>query len=202
METYAVLPKKLFKVRVPRLATMSQFELEMLGMPVSYRDGEDIGKVEADINERELVTAMYNIDSLINLYIDGNPIRLCNDNDIIELYDTLETYLNNTTDISEWSPNRKLLKEKRADDIDSLLQEMFGYNKAHIAKKSVGIGGYDLGLGFMNKPSRDATEPARRVGLMAAYDDNAGVNKSYITNNLPELDLSKFKRRSHREQFN
>ena len=201
METYNTLPKKLFKVRVPRIATLSDFDLEVLGLPIDYVDGERVSKIESKKNESELIVAMFNLDALINLYINGTTIRLCDDNDIIEIYNILESYIRNTDDTGVYSPNRKLLKEKRITDIDAFVQDMFGHNKSIIAKKSVGIGGFDLGLGLMGRtPNTDIVN--KRVGLMSAFDEDASANTSYITNNLPEIDLSKITRRSYRERFN
>lgn len=203
------LPKKLYKVRVPLIATYSEEEMELFGIPMDEIDG-----IAKDTSEA-MTTVMINLDTMIDIYSAGFPIKLVNNNEIDILFKSLEQYLSGSSHEEKHSLNRLEVIDDRLDEIDKFAQEMFGYNKATIVKKSINArNSFGLNVGLMNDGfTNTAPQPVRRgraVGMMASYKDDPVVepitgtseNRVYgnIFANAPEIDISKVTRTSTRRK--
>jgi len=181
---YHKLPPNLFKVKVPILATYDEVELELYGVSLTTVDG-DIKKN----SYLEMTTVMINLDRIINIYIQGYPISIVNQNDSSTIYKILEDYLLGIDHNESYSPNRIAVKDDRLEEIDKFANEIFGLNRNTIIKNSVNVNnGFDLGFKAMNSiPLNTRVNSGEKVGLLAAYEDN---------NSLPEVDYDAIKRRS------
>lgn len=181
---YHKLPPNLFKVKVPILATYDEVELELYGVSLTTVDG-DIKKN----SYLEMTTVMINLDRIINIYIQGYPISIVNQNDSSTIYKILEDYLLGIDHNESYSPNRIAIKDDRLEEIDKFANEIFGLNRNTIIKNSVNVNnGFDLGFKAMNStPLNTRVNSGEKVGLLAAYEDN---------NSLPEVDYDAIKRRS------
>jgi len=189
------LPDKLYFVRVPVLATYTPAELEVLGLPTNHSLVDDSVDKEAYI---ELTTARINIDRMIDIYSNGFPIYILKEDDVKEIYNTLEEYLRDQKYMKQYSPNQPMIKDDRLEEIDKFLSEMFDYNKVGITKGMISTSGFDLGVNSMlpgttRTPITTIDENRKSTGssITAGYREDAPT----ITANQPIIDYEKIKRR-------
>jgi len=196
MNGYAKLPSRLFKVRIPLLATYSEAEINSIGVPLEVRDGKtDYNRTE------ELTTVMINLNNIIDKYIAGYPIYLVDRNESAEIYKILENYIKGKDDEQEFSINRLAGKDDRLDEIDRFAEEMFGLNRHTIVTGNIsGNSGYDLGFNLMSFQQPTVSNiPSKATGVMAGYDqpiEDNNVNTTYFNNTAPVVDVNKLKRTS------
>lgn len=152
---YEPLPNKLFLVRVPIVATHTDAEIELLGLPVSINHYQNYGSNYGMCNYqayKELTTVMLPLTRIIDIYCNGHKIVVVNKSDIPIIYDILEKYLLGVTAVKQFSLNHALIEEDRMDDIERFAQEMFGINKAVIAKSvfdQMSQNPFNINAGFM-----------------------------------------------------
>lgn len=190
-----MLTSKLFKVRIPVMYTYTQFELEVMGTRVNSRDNEHYNTNEQISDMSNLVTVMINLDKILDIYINGGKILICDENDVETIYQTLENYLQTVNRQVTRSLNSKIVKENRIDDIDRFLTEMFGYNRKNILTNVISKSGYELNINLFNSQISNQQHAA----TVAAYN-NQYDNTTYINNNLPDVDIDKVDRLSYRKQ--
>lgn len=206
-QQFQELSKKLYRVNVPIIATYSEEELEVYGVGMDVRDGS----VVKDSYE-EMTRVMINIDRMIDIYLQGYPISIANQEESAEIYKELERYLNGVNTTQDFSPNRMRVKDERIEEVDKFAAEIFGFNRNTIVKSSVSTaGGFDLGAQLMSSHRpihRNPTynQPVKKMGLLAAYDNeiedvpepvvDPNRKETYINNQMPDIDVSKIKRRS------
>lgn len=171
------LPKKLYDVRIPIIATYSDIELENMTIGLDTING----KVKKD-SYMELSTVMINIDRMIDVYNRGYPIYVIKQDDVDEIYRILTNYISGYHPNNQYVLNRTKVVEDRVYEIENFLEEIFGYNKHSIVKKNINANsGFNIGQGLMQyKPIEGFASP--------------NVSTSIIQNNIPEVDISKVKR--------
>lgn len=174
---YEPLPDTLFLVRVPIVATYSDAEISLLGLPITINHGDNYGSNQGEYNYsayKELTTVMLPITRLVDIYCGGHKIVIVNRSDIPVIYEILEKYLMGVTAAQTYSLNRALIEEDRMEDIERFASEMFGINKSLIAKTvydQMNKDGFNLDMNFMT--------PAE------AYDAKQKVVQSNKVTNTP-----------------
>lgn len=152
---YEPLPSQLFLVRVPVVATYTDEEISVLGLPINVDHGYEYGSVEGryDYNAyKELTTVMLPLTKIVDIYCSGHKIAVVNQSDIPIIYEILEKYLMGVTAVKNYSLNHAMIQEDRLDDIERFAQEMFGLNKGVIARSvydQMSKNSFDLDAGFM-----------------------------------------------------
>lgn len=152
---YEPLPGQLFLVRVPIVATYTDEEISLLGLPINVDHGFDYGSTGGryDYNAyKELTTVMLPLTKIVDIYCSGHKIAVVNQSDIPIIYEILEKYLMGVTTVKNYSLNHAMIQEDRLDDIERFAQEMFGLNKGVIAKsvyEQMSKNSFDLSAGFM-----------------------------------------------------
>lgn len=195
---YNKLPDRLFKVRVPIMATYTEEELELFGMPLEKNNGKVNNK-----SFLEMTVVMITLSRMIDIYMQGYPISIINQQESAEIYKILEDYLSGVNNTQTYSPNQITIKDDRLEEIDKFANEIFGFNRHTIVKSSMNVNhGYDLGFGLLNfnTPVRQIYTETKKVGILAGYEetieDSKDINYSYINNTLPNVDVDKIKRRN------
>lgn len=174
---YKPLPTTLFSVRVPIIATYSDSEVDLYGLPMSV---DNMGNRDEEAY-KDFTTVMLPLTKLIDIYSRGYPIRLVDQNDINTIYKILEEYLQSTVDTFNNSPNKIIYEEERGDDIERFAAEIFGLNKPRIVQEAIKETSYNpfgLNLGLMNVRKPADTAP---VGTRVAYPNE--VKKTTTINN-------------------
>lgn len=137
IRSYHPLPRKLFKVRVPVIATYSDEELELLGIPMSVvteGSGEDIN-VRYDKNSfRELVTVSLPLTKIIDIYCNGMRIQVVDHKDTFEIYRLLENYIAGIESTPHMLNMENRVLDKRLENIKQFAQDIYGMNKGRIHK--------------------------------------------------------------------
>lgn len=143
------LPKDLFLVRVPMIATYTETELSLLGMPVNVING----RVD-NTTYNTMSVVMLPLDKIINIYISGYPIRILNESDLETIYTLLDEYVRGVAKFGEARLNADTVVEERLFEIERFASEIFDTNKAAILKQSIQFAnGYDIDFGTMNVTS-------------------------------------------------
>lgn len=124
------LPGKLFLVRVPIIATYSDTEIDLLGLPV---DTNTFGGYNPK-TYNNFTTCMLPLDRLVDIYMQNYPIYVVNQSDTVEIYNILEEYLTGESEPETFSRNLEARVEDRLVDIEKFASEMFGYNRGTIAR--------------------------------------------------------------------
>lgn len=178
MELVNTLPKKLYDVRIPILATYTDDELENSTIGLDTING----KVKDD-SVMELTTVMINIDRMIDIYSRGFPIYIVKKDDVTDIYKTLTEYVSSTSPDHRYVLNRPKVVEERMGEIDKFLEEMFGHNKHTIVKKTINAdNGYNIAQGLM------------QYRPIEGYALPSDTQTSMIQNNVPDVDINKVKR--------
>lgn len=201
------LPDTLFRVRVPTIATYSEAEYRAFGIPVSSYDGKRC-KMDAE----EMTTVHLPLTRIIDIYSNGMPIMLVDKTQLHSMYTSIEKYLSNVIEDSNFSLNRLTITEDRIPEIEKFVEEMFGHNKAAIVKTLISNNksGFDLGLDlFKPKVSIDINQVQGRGSILDNYDDATSIrrpehnNNTFIDNNsLPTLDMESVRRKRRMEAYN
>ena len=133
---YQPLPGKLFMVRVPIVATYSDEELELLGIPLSTVI-EGSGEYESrryDKNcYKELTTVMLPLTKIIDIYCAGMRIQLVNHKDTLVIYRLLENYIAGIESTPHMLNMENTVPDERLENIKKFAQEMFAINSGRIA---------------------------------------------------------------------
>ena len=202
------LTSKLYRVRIPLLATYTEEELEIYGIPLDVEKG----KANQD-SYKNLTVCEITIDRMIDLYKDGYPIAIVLPNDSKEIFKTLEDYLHIHHNKIQHSVNVGFIQDDRLKDIDTFLTEIFDYNRNTIVKGMVSTGsGYGINMGLMQTPGTITnnqiqlgipTDGNVTTGVMAGYRDtmsgnnvNNNNNNIYVQPNQVNIDMNAVKRRS------
>jgi hypothetical protein len=213
-KNYRKLPTKLYLVRVPIIATYSQAELDLYGIPTDFVDGK-----EEKESYKEFTNAMIPIARMIEMYEFGYPIKIINKKDSVAIYNALEKYLKDWSVDFRYSPNMKVdtIDKDRLELIDKFLNEVFDFNKGSIVKDIAGQqSGYQMNTPVMgvhmantqNEVPRSNEQPrGQAVGMMSGYgpgtEDIAQEQPTlkpptynrYRQPNIPKVDLNEVKRK-------
>lgn len=122
-----------FLVNVPVLATYSEEEMDILGVPMHIENDETKFKAEFD-----MTTAMITINDMINIYNNGFPIRLLNNDDVLYIYNVIQNHLLAWKNRGVNSLNKVYLD---IDDdlitLDKFANEIFGLHKIDIVNSNM-----------------------------------------------------------------
>lgn len=203
---YSVLPDKLYLVSVPVVATYTEEEIALFGVPLDYTPGTKKGSTDY---LSDMTKSMMNIDRMIDTYMNGFPISVVNNEDVAEIYTILEKYLHIHVNKIQHSVNSRLNNEERLKEIDNFLTEIFDYNRVSITKElfTTNQGGYGIGINAMNMdgtygqpgaiPDTTFKLGGRTTSISEAYRTPAEPttnNTTYIQPNLPNIDINSVKR--------
>jgi len=190
------LPSKLFKVKVPLIATYTEEEMGIFGMPVNVDDG----KVNQDSYAMDTVV-MFNLNRIIDTYISGYPISLVIPDESKEVFSILEEYLS-LHNHNNHQLNYDVVQDDRIMEIDKMLSELFSYNRATIVKDVVsvnngftnGFGGVHLGVPNNVNDDSYRIRDDEQLGIMSGYQNTQQGNTTYIQPNQISVDISKIER--------
>lgn len=162
--TFRTLPSKLFLVRVPAIATFTDFDIQERGIPISYLQNDikddkygDLQhvRVNYDMGFTELSTVMLPLIKIIDIYRNGYPIYVVNKQDATEMFNILDEYI---MSFKQKPTSLNAVREKPLDllyDIDKFVTEILGFhNKAITAdiEKENSYNPYGVAIDLMPLP--------------------------------------------------
>ena len=129
-----VIFHKLFLARVPILATFSEEEIEITGIPM-HQNMEDEKKTESMLNT---TTVMITINDMVEKYKNGFKISIVNYEDMSFIYDVIQDHLlawrnRRITSLNSTSTN----VDNDLIDLDSFANEIFGIHKVKIVNDNM-----------------------------------------------------------------
>lgn len=173
------LPNKLFHVTIPTTMTYSQEELQLYGLPLTVVNNDYL---ERDFSGTSNV--MLPLDKIIDIYSMGAPITIRSDEEMLEVYEILEAYLDDKHNTNTNSIHKPIFKEDRLAEIDRFASEIFRLNKHRIVKDTISLkNGFSLGLErTINPIANNTDEPREMVNRWAnVYRGMQGVNATVPT---------------------
>ena len=114
-----------FFFKVPLVATMTDEEIELFGVPVDVKPG---GKVEYNAN-KNMTTVYYDLSRILDIYKDGHTILLVNRNDITKILEILSDVANRLEG-SVVKANTDLV-----ETIDDFIHEVLQHNRITVEHK-------------------------------------------------------------------
>lgn len=144
---YEPLPGKLFKVRVPMIATYTPEEISLYGMNVNIIDGRaDMSSIYAP------TLVQLPLDRIIDIYTEGyRPITLVDRKELEEIYTILDNYVRGLASTNNFMINTPGIVEERLYDIERFAAEIFDNNKVAILKQSLKFKhGWDVDVNTMS----------------------------------------------------
>lgn len=168
--------KTLFHVRVPRRATYSHEELEIVGLVQKFDNkGNPITKKNTSDTEDDLCTCMLPLSKLIDLYCSGTYIALLDSKDSIKVYDILDDYITYFKSAGTYSIHTVDTTDNYLlEQIEKFLTEVYQYNTKVIDRSNVSqINSFTLGFNVL-------------APLRAEKDE---VDKSYLYDNTPSPNI-------------
>lgn len=143
---YKPLPKELFFVRVPLIATYSDIEMNTLGLPINM-----INNQPDHTTYNTMVPVYLPLDRIIDIYISGYPIKLIDHESLDRIYVILDQYVRGLNDNDNFELNMPGVVEERLYDIEKFAAEIFDNNKVDILRKLISFKhGYDANVNIMH----------------------------------------------------
>lgn len=182
----------MFKVSVPIMATYSEEEIDVYGIPLTHNLETDKTNITDVMN---MTTVYLTINRLIDIYSNGYPIRLIELDKLPLFYNTLADYAYLIKNNVSTGINHKRLLDDRLDMINSFANEVYNNNKKYIDVSSIkefegfGIKGLNL-MGYSNVNTLNSTPS---VGGLSS---GGGIN--YISTNIPEVNMDELKSKRYR----
>lgn len=187
---YEPLPSKLFKVRVPMIATYTPEEIKLLGMNVNVVNGV------ADMGSIYTPTLVHlPLDRIIDIYMEGyRPITLVDRQELEEVYNILDSYVRGLASTNNFVINMPGIVEERLYDIERFAAEIFKNNKIAILRQALKFEhGYDAKVNTVNMAQvavqHTPEQPEYGYGYenhMSGYStvlSSSGINQSTRYNN-------------------
>ena len=177
------LPDNVFKVRVPIIATYTEQEIEIYGIPLDVNNTN--GRPDKE-SYQNMTIAMLNLDRIIDIYIQGYPIYLVDQSQKDLMFKILEEYIYVNNNDVRTSLNQNVVKDERLYEIDKFVNEMFNNNKESIVKGMVNQNnGYAINMGLMPTPGTVVQQP-----MHLTEEDNNGkpfnITDAYSRNRKPQ----------------
>lgn len=185
---HPVLPDRLFLVKVPYLATKTYEELIEHGTLSMY--DYQTGK-SRPYDSTIFSTCYWNVERMIDAYINGYAIHLCNKNDVYTVYEILQNYLKDIKYIVDNGWDEKVEIDPRYKQIDNFCNEIYEMNNVTIAIKEAEntyspkngiIGSYRRRNDTTKKPIKD--------------DDTASIEIQTPIHKTPKMYFFPYKRES------
>ena len=201
LETYRKLPTRLFSVRVPIIATYSDEEIMMYGLPTDTIDDKPDPKCY-----EHMTTSMVNLDRIIGMYENGFKINIIKQEESAFIYKALEQFLVDWNTTIQNSPNMRVntTKDDRLETIDKFLTEIFDHNRPTIVKDSIGSQmGYSMNMGLLShQGGSQRTNPVIQngvsVGVTAGYESQQPIDQgtTYIQPHMPVINPNDIQRKN------
>lgn len=202
MHGFNVLPDTLFPCLVPTLATMTEFEMEYVGLVNEVKLGEE-GKADHLAYTRVRIS----IDRMIDIYANGFVIKIIEPTDVPVIYHALDNYIygrNNTGAVP--SLNMQAAVDPRLDTIKKFMVSIMTSNQHSILRYNVGnhVNGFDLGMdGFISDPGDMYPNPNNKPVLNNKVQrkilgvTNNVTNNNGMYNDIPtaNFNMAEYKRR-------
>ena len=218
MNGFNKLPTTLYDCWVPVIATMTDLELEYVGLVNPIRNGD-----EERPDYTQLSRVKINIDRMIDIYEKGFNVRIVNKYDIPVIYHSLDNYVQ-CIDID--NPNFRSLNRPRDVDprLPTIKRFMVAIMEAHqmpILKYNIGNdrSGFDLGYSGLkdvvrvNQPSMSNVTPIssrKRIGGRVIDNDYradptkvalATQDNISLLNDSLKIDLSNFNLKDYKKRM-
>lgn len=187
---YNKLPDTLFYAIVPAIATMSEFDMEFIGLASIEQDGE-LAKADMSADTRVKIS----VDKMIDIYLSGYPIRIVNKEDIPLIYSILDNYIQGSNNLTNGhSLNMRFEEDSRIDDIRNFIKNILGDYKPMLIEHELtynNTDGFNLGFNASTITGSDNTiinnmvQPniSKRIGGIDISNDSS------LTYNLPNIDI-------------
>lgn len=179
-KTLEDINRALFKVRVPVLATYTEYELDNFGIPLTH----DLNNDKSSINSvMDMTTVYLPITRLIDIYSNGYTIMLIEIDKLPFFYNTLSDYLYLIKNNINVGINRKNIMDDRVDYINNFAKEVYENNKRFIDRSVIKeLDGFSIGFNLMGYTNTSGVNTTLSTSTL-----DTGIN--YISANLPEIDV-------------
>lgn len=221
--TFNKLSEKLYTVKVPMLALISEEELDIWGAPLKIMDKTETARY--DMNDLSVVALP--INRIAEIYSMGYPIWLVNGEGLNELYNSIEEYLStiNHKPVDMLNAPIHTIANETIANLDNLAGEIFRNNRHEIVKdKFAPSKAWDLGIKTV-EPIDRYNNNSNTTGLhyatpdsgsttsnvLGGYSGMSNINNNlynvpatnvertasaYIHNNVPTIDPNKVERKT------
>lgn len=149
MNNAEVIFKKLFKVKVPRITTMTQMELELYGGASEFTKDGDIRNANED-----MVLVMLPPIKMMEYMQYGYRVDVPNVDDVVLIYKSIHDHIQHARNYQLKSINDIPIDPSDLAELDSFAQTIFENNKALIVKSQERLAAkfdVDLAKLFMSK---------------------------------------------------
>lgn len=157
--------KRLYKVRVPTIATYSTYELEEFGMYNNYDSKGNSFVLNSKTPETTLnikSEPYLNVYRIIDIHAEGYAITFLEDNERLkEFYNILDGYLGYCESLTSLSLHKVEIGDKGLyDKASNFIKEIYGINRKTIERSLLDTtaSGFDLGMGLLGKVTINHSE--------------------------------------------
>lgn len=179
-KTLEDINRAMFKVRVPVLATYTEYELDNFGIPLTHDLNNDTSSINSVM---DMTTVYLPITRLIDIYSNGYTIMLIELDKLPFFYNTLSDYLYLIKNNINTGINRKNIMDDRVDFINNFAKEVYENNKRFIDRSVIKeLDGFSIGFNLMGYTNTSGVNTTLSTGTL-----DTGIN--YISSNLPEIDV-------------
>ena len=134
------LPKTLFTVVVPILATYSEEELRVYGMTTGA-SGYGINYDPLKQNSKVKI----NLVRIIDIYSRGYTISAINQAEMTKIYQVVKDYIEKINYMTNTAVNKQYVDREWYNEVIKFLNEIEGNNGLTLSKRTPAISGFDLG---------------------------------------------------------
>lgn len=115
-----------FVVKVPTMATYSDFDLDHLGVFINEESGNSKEKYFGE----DLTAVGWTIYEMAKAHSNGYPVKLVSGGDITFIYNTLQNFLEEVHMKKRYSPNdpKVFMSEEDVELLDAFAEEVFNIN--------------------------------------------------------------------------
>ena len=147
---------RMFRVKVPVVATYTQQELELYGIPVDIVDGQ----AQSSFNTNRKSTVVLSVDRIIDIYIQGYPISVLNEEDAKSIHSILINYINGDSTIR--SIHHRHIDDERIPVMEEFANEILNNNAHEIIKKELTFGDAFSSLQSFESFQTDTSEEVKK----------------------------------------
>lgn len=160
---------KNYRVKVPYSATISGVEKYFLSTPLTVVDGH------ASLDEHRTIRVTLSLVEIIYIYYKGNDISVIDPDDVIRIYNDLDTLISNYNEVVGRSYNRFPILEETINTIIRFRDEIYSNNVdmfTYEEKRLENINPFDLGF-------NGALMTNKNTSLTLVDNNNADVHTGY-----------------------
>lgn len=133
MKPIDIIFNRLFKVKVPVLATYTEMDMELVGLPASY----DAKAGLQNQSVTELNDVYLTINDMLEIYKKGFDILVDKQEDVDTIYKSINDHLLMWAKYGSHGPNRIVIPEEDLSDLDRFAAEIFNNNKIEIVNGTI-----------------------------------------------------------------